>query len=64
MIGSWREYCLLTYGIDIGIITDKEYQKIIDSPDIKQMKDFPSKDSCCVINGCLVIMLDGRSIAR
>ncbi len=61
---SWRDYCLLTYGVDIGFVSDEDYQAIIDSPEIEQMEDFPSQNGYRVVNGCLVIMLNRGSIAR
>ena len=55
ILGDWREYVLYYFGVDIGQISDVEYDKIRASEDFNQMSKYPSENAYAIIDGCYVV---------
>ncbi len=60
----WPEYCWYYFGIDIGNITEEQYDQIIDSEEFASMEQYPSGKAYKVINDCYVIVIDSGSVAK
>ncbi len=55
ILGDWRVYVMYYFGVDIGQISDVEYDKIRDSEDFNQMSKYPSENAYAIIDGCYVV---------
>lgn len=62
ILGDWRKYVAYNFGIDIGEITDVEYEEILKSEEFKRMAEYPSDDAYSVIDGKYVILLDRETV--
>ncbi len=60
----WNHYCMYNFGIDIGQITEDQYDAILSSSAYKPMKEYPSSKAYAVIEGCYVILIDKVSVQK
>ena len=58
LLGQWRQFVGYYFGVDIGWISDVDYQKVINSDAFSQMREYPSPDAYKVIDGYYIILLD------